>query len=55
MSIVKQHGGDVGVISRHGKGSAFWLTLPLQPRDEATATRAGAVLRLGPSTLTSLE
>ena len=28
-SIIKRHGGEVGVESAPGQGSAFWFTLPL--------------------------
>jgi signal transduction histidine kinase len=28
-SIVRAHGGEVGVESQPGKGSTFWLQLPI--------------------------
>ena len=31
--IVSVHGGDVGVESEYGKGSTFWISLPLEPPD----------------------
>jgi signal transduction histidine kinase len=31
--IVNVHGGDVGVESEYGKGSTFWISLPLEPPD----------------------
>jgi two-component system CheB/CheR fusion protein len=27
--IVRQHGGDIGVISTEGQGATFWFTLPI--------------------------
>ncbi|MGO8946120.1 MAG: ATP-binding protein [Ktedonobacterales bacterium] len=35
--LVKQHGGEIGVKSSPGKGSAFWLTLPLLSEEQASA------------------
>jgi signal transduction histidine kinase len=29
MTIVERHGGEVGVESEPGKGSTFWVKLPL--------------------------
>jgi PAS domain S-box-containing protein len=30
-AIIEQHGGSIGVESEKGKGSSFWLRLPLKP------------------------
>ena len=35
--IVKRHGGEMGVTSSLGKGSAFWLTLPLPGVENVSA------------------
>ena len=29
--IVKEHGGTISVVSRHGEGATFLITLPLGP------------------------
>ncbi|MFD4928585.1 ATP-binding protein [Peribacillus butanolivorans] len=34
LGIAKDHGGKIDVISAPGKGSVFFLRLPLQPEDE---------------------
>ena len=35
-AIIEQHGGSIGVESEEGRGSIFWIKLPVAPR-EATA------------------
>jgi two-component system CheB/CheR fusion protein len=30
QEIIRRHGGRMGVSSQEGKGSAFWVTLPLK-------------------------
>lgn len=38
-SIVEQHGGSIGVDSEEGKGSTFWLRLPLAPQAALETSR----------------
>ncbi|HET7095593.1 MAG TPA: ATP-binding protein, partial [Thermomicrobiales bacterium] len=33
--LVQAHGGQIGVVSKRGRGARFWFTLPLD--DEAAA------------------
>ena len=40
--ITELHGGHVGVNSRPGEGSTFWIRLPLAPEALAGATRPAA-------------
>jgi signal transduction histidine kinase len=39
--IVEAHGGSVGVVSRHGRGSAFTIRLPVEREDHETPDPAG--------------
>jgi CheY-like chemotaxis protein/anti-sigma regulatory factor (Ser/Thr protein kinase) len=32
-SIIEQHGGSIGVESEEGRGSVFWIKLPVSPRE----------------------
>jgi PAS domain S-box-containing protein len=52
-TIIEQHGGSIGVESEEGRGSEFWIKLPVSPRDvpEAVASPPAAARREKPELL----
>jgi PAS domain S-box-containing protein len=39
-AIIEQHGGSIGVESEEGRGSVFWIKLPVSPHDRPKAVAA---------------